>query len=381
MANAWTQVDQIAAESLMQLEDALVITQLTARDKTADFNKTPDGYAVGDTVRIKTRPDFEAKEFAGSIEIQDVRESQRSMTIEKHFDVSVEITAKEKALDMDGFTEQVIKPAVIRLAEKADRYVGTKILEGAGTYASNDLFATGADMALARQAGMLQQLDPTGRYCLVNDSLEAKLLGQSYFTTYNSRGDAGESVFKEAAMGRAMGMNFFSSMNLPVDVLATAGTGTSQTDNGAGANNLIGVSTLTIDALTGQLEAGDRIEIAGMRRPLIVASQVLATATAVPLTDPISEIVPDNAALTVIGTGTTNLDFQGAIFDSQSLAVAMPVLDSPSDKPSFVISNNGYSIRVTQGYDMATKKETMSLDILMGAKAYDPRRITLLREY
>jgi len=303
------------------------------------------------------------------------------MVIEKHFDVSVEITAKEKALDLESFTEQVIRPAVIRLAEKADRYVGTKILEGAGTYASTDLFASSADMALARNAALLQQLDPTGRFCLVNDALEAKLLGASFFTTYNNRGQVGANVFTSADMGHAMGMDFKSSLNLPTDILATAGTGTSQTDNGAGANNLIGGLTLTIDSLTGQLEAGDRIEIAGMRRPLIVAAQVTATGTAVTLTDPISEIVPDNAALTVIGTGQTNLEFQGAIFDNQSLAIAMPVLDSPSDKPSFVVSDNGYSIRVVQGYDMGSKKETMSLDMLMGAKAYDPRRITLLRNF
>lgn len=381
MANAWTNVDEIAAESLMQLKDALVISQLTTRDKTSEFNKTPNGYAKGDTVRIKTRPDYEAQEFAGSIVIQDIRESQRSMTIEKHFDVSVEMTAKEKALNMDDFTEQVIIPAAMTLAEKCDQYVGTKILEGAGLYASDDLFASAADMALARQAALLQQLSPTGRFCLVNDTLEAKLLGETYFNTYDNRGQAGANVFTSGDMGFAMGMDFKTSVNLPVDVFAAAGNGTSQTDNGAGANNQIGDSTLTIDALTNQLEAGDRIQVAGMKRPLIVAAQVLATGTEVTLTDPISEIVPDNAAITVIGTGQTNLAFQGAIFDSQSLALAMPVLDAPSDKPSFVINEDGYSIRVVQGYDMSGKKETLSMDLLIGAKAYDPRKITLLRNY
>lgn len=380
MANAWTQVDQIASEALMQMQDSLVITQLTARDKTSDFNKTPDGYSVGDTVRIKTRPDFEAKEFAGSVEVQDIRESQRSMQIEKHFDVSVEITAKEKALDMESFSEQVIKPAVIRLAEKCDRYVGTKILEGAGTYSSDDLFTTASDMAFARRDALIQQLDPAGRYCLANDTLEARLLGTDYFIKYDNRGDAGATVFQEAQMGRAMGMNFYSSLNLPEDS-HNSGDGTSQTNNNSGANNLVGTSVLTIDALTGTINAGDRIEVAGMRRPLIAAAQATAGAVSVTLVDPISEIVPDNAAVTVVGSGQSNQEFMGAIFDSESLAVAMPLLDSPSDKPSSVINHDGYSIRVVSGYDMNTKKEMMSLDCLIGAKAYDPRRITLLREF
>lgn len=381
MANAWAQVDQIASEALMQLEDALVISSLTARDKTSEFNHTPAGYSVGDTVRIKTRPDYVAEEFSSNIVIQDIRESQRSMKIEKHFDVSVQITAKEQALDMESFNEQVVRPAVLRLAEKADQYVGTKILEGAGTYASDDLFATSGDMAKARQSALIQQLDPAGRFCLVNDTMEAKLLGLEYFNTYNSRGERGSSVFTSGDMGIAMGMDFKTSLNLPTDLLAAAGSGTSQTNNTSGTKNLVGDSVLVIDALTNTFEAGTRINVAGMRRPLIVAVKANATDTTVTLTDPISEIVPDNAAITVIGSGKTNLNFLGAIFDSQSLAVAMPMLDKPSDKPSFVVSNNGYSIRVVTGYNIQTKTEVMSLDILMGAKAYDPRKITLLREY
>lgn len=381
MANAWQQMDIIASEALMQLQDSLVISQLTARDKTSDFNSRPNGYAKGQSIDIKTRPDFEAKDFTGTIEVQDINESKRSMTIEKYFDVSVNVTAREKRLDMDGFTEQVIAPAMIRLAEKCDRYVGTKILQGAGLYTSDDLFANRADMAAARKEANLQQLDPASRFCLVNDDLEAKLLGLDYFTQYDNRGDEAVTSFREASLGRAMSMNFFSSLNLPEDTLAAAGNGTTQTDNTVATNNVIGLRTLTVDALTGQLEAFTRIQVAGMRRPLIVASQVLAGATSIPLVDPISELVPDNAAITVIGSGQTNLDFKGAIFDGQSVAIAMPILDKPSDKPSSIISDNGYSIRVTQGYDMSTKSETMSLDCLIGAAAWDPRRITLLREF
>lgn len=383
MANAWQQVDQIATEALMQLQDSLVITNLTSRDVTAEFNKTPAGYAVGDTVRIKTRPDYEAKEFAGSIVTQEIRESNRSMTIEKHFDVSVQITAKEKALSFESFLEQVIQPAVYRIAEKADAYVGTKILEGAGAYISATLLDDATDMAKARQAANWQQLNPMGRYVLLNDTLEAKLLGKSYFTQYNNRGDEGVAAFREANLGRAMGFEFYSSLQFPTGTLAAAGTGATTTDNGVISNgvypnNKIGVKVLTVDALVNTFPAGTRIKIAGVRRPMIVASLASAGATTVQLVDPITEIIPDGAAVTVVGSGLSNITYQGALFDSESLAVAFPVLDSPSDKPAFVVNDNGFSIRVVQGYDMSTKTDTMSLDLLMGAKAYDHRRITLL---
>lgn len=387
--NAWEQVDQIASESLMHMEDALNISKLTTRDKTSDFNKTPDGYSVGGTVRIKTRPDYEAKEFvqADGVVIQAIRESKRTLTIEKHFDISVEITSREKALDFESFQEQVAKPAVYRLAEKIDTYVGTKILEAAGLYASDDLFATSADMALARAEANYQQLEPTGRFCLVNQDLESKLLGAAYFNTYNNRGTDGSTVFRTGSMGHAMGFDFFTSMQFPEQTIAEAGSGVAQTNNGTDGTefNRVGNTVLTVDSVdlsASPINAGDRIRISGVRRPLKVSTTADGAAvTQIQLIDPITEIIPDNAAVTVVASGTTNLDIMGAIFDDQSLAMAMPILDKPSDRPSFVVSSNGFSLRVVTGYDMKYKKEMMSIDCLVGANAYDPRRITLLANY
>nr|MDJ0827605.1 P22 phage major capsid protein family protein [Rhodobacter sp.] len=136
MPNAYTNVDWIAAEALTVMSDELIISPLTARDKTADFMNEPNGYKVGDTVRIKTGPDYEAKEFTagGNVEVQSVRSSNRNIKIEKHLDVSVEIGAKEKKLNFEGFSSEVIQPAAVRLAEKCDQYVGTKILNASGLY-------------------------------------------------------------------------------------------------------------------------------------------------------------------------------------------------------------------------------------------------------
>jgi len=375
--NAWEQVAWIAAEALNHLEDSLVITQLAAKDKTADFNAKPNGYAVGSTVDIRTNPVYAADTFGGTVNVQGIRSSVRQMSIEHLFDVSVEMTAREKRLDFEGFSDQVIKPAAYALAEKCDTHVGTKILEAAGLYSSADLFGTAADMALSKKAATFQQLSSTGRFCIINDTLEAKLLGADYFNSYNNRGQSGERVFNEASMGRAMGMDFFGAINFP-ESSQTTGNGVGVTKAAPSASeNVVGLKILTLDAAaTGTYNDGDRISIAGMRRPMIV-SGTQATPTAINLVDPISEIVPASAAVTVVSSGVT-YDVLGAIFDDSSIAVAMPMLDQASDKPSFVVSANGYSIRVTQGYDMNTKKEMMSLDILIGAKSYDPRRITLL---
>lgn len=382
MANAWEQVGWIAAEALNYLTDALIITQLAGRDETAEFNVRPNGYRVGSSIDIRTNPVYEAKEFDTEIEIQDILHASRQLTIEKHFDISVQMTAREKRMDFETFSTQIIRPAAYAIAESCDRYVGSKILGAHGLYVSDNLFGSAADMALAKKAATFQQLNPGGRFALLNDTLEAQLLGADFFATHNKRGESGVRVFNEGSMGSAMGMEFFSSLNFPEDS-HTAGDAVAVTDNGTGGNtnNRVGMSTLTVDGTTAsqELSAGDRLQIAGVRRPLIVADAVadMDGVTSISLVDPIMEIIPDNAAVTVIGSGGS-FDFMGAIFDSASIAVASPMLDPASDKPTSVVTDSGYSIRVVQGYDMIHKTETISLDMIIGAKLYDPRRVTLL---
>lgn len=381
MSNVWKHPDLIAAEALTVLMDELTITRMAARDKTADFMMRPNGYAIGDTVRIKTRPAYEAKEFSSTISVQDIRSSTRSMAIEKLYDVSVAITAREKLLDLDSFSEEVIRPAVTVLAEAAETYVASKLLQAAGLYASDTLLETAADVAKARQAATLQQLNPMGRFAIVDDELEASLLGQTWFNQSQTRGDPGISTLQSGMMGRVMGIDWYSSLYFPTSD-HTAGDFTGVTNNTSGTKNLIGDTTLTVIASSagGGVKVGDRIMIAGVRRPLVVKTAEVSVSTSIALVDPITEIIPDGAAITVIGA-EKSMTIRGAIFDTDALAVAMPMLDTPSDKPSYVVASDGFSIRVVQGYDMEKKTETMSLDFLIGAAAYDPRRITLLAGY
>jgi hypothetical protein len=303
------------------------------------------------------------------------------MEIEKHFDISVQVTAAEASMDLDSFVDQVIRPATYKLAEKVDTYLGTKILQGAGAYYSTALFETAADIALARKAAILQQLS-MNRFCLVDLDLEATLLGQTWFNQSQTRGNDGEMTLRNANMGRVMGMDFFSSIAYPTEAAAyTVGTLVTTTDNASATKNLIGDEILTIDAAGSALTvvAGDRIAIAGVRRPLI-AKTAIADATAstqVVLVDPITEIIPDGAAVTIVGSGK-DVQHHGAIFDDRSLAIAFPILDKPQDRVAATVSNNGVSIRLVKGYDLSTKTDTMSLDLLVGAFCLDPRHITLL---
>ena len=384
MANIWEHPSVIAQEALTHLEDALVIAPLCARDMTSEFTTRSNGWKVGDTVSFRTHGEYSVDEFSTTISAQDIATSTRAMEIEKHYDVSVEVTARELSLELDSFSDQVIRPAMYKLAETVDTYLGTKILQAQGLYASDTLFADAADIAKARKAAILQQLS-MNRFCLVDLSLEAALLGQTWFNQSQTRGGPGVSSLQSGEMGRVMGMDFYSSIAFPTNAVAfTAGDMVCVTNNTTGTKNLIGDTALTVDGQTAtkSLAAGDRLAIAGVRRPLIVKTLIADTTatTSVELVNPINEVIPDDAAVTVIGAGQ-DLTFKAAIFDERSLAIAFPMLDLPEDRVSATASNNGVSIRIVKGYDLSSKKTTLSMDILVGSFMLDPRRVTLLAEY
>lgn len=384
MANIWEHPSIIAAEALTHLEDALVIAPLCAKDKTSDFTTKSNGWKKGDTVSFRTHGEYEVDDFETSIDTQDIASSTRAMEIEKHYDISVAVTASEQKLDLDSFVDQVIRPATYKLAEKVDTYIGTKILEGLGAYYSTALFESASDIALARKTATLQQL-AMNRFCLIDLDLEATMLGQTWFNQSQTRGADGESTLRNAEMGRVMGMDWYSSIAFPTDDSAyTVGTFVGQTNNTSSTKNLIGDETLVVDNVTASqltIVAGDRLKIAGVRRPLKVAADGAIgdtdATTEISLADPITEIIGDNKAVTVVGSGT-DVQHHGAIFDDRSLAVAFPMLDLPEDRVAATASNNGVSIRIVKGYDLNKKTTTMSLDLLAGSFALDPRRITLV---
>lgn len=377
MANNFVNPSVLAAEVLDQLEYELVAANLLYRDRTADFGMN-NGFKIGDTVTVKTVPAYSVDEFTSTISKQEIRESSTQISIEKHYDTSVEVTAKERALNLDGIRETIATPVAQALAQKIDTYLLTKVNQAQGLYVSSGLGANAADLAGARKQANRQQIPRVGRIALVNDDLEATLLGTDVFHKFDTRGSDAETALREADMGRLMGFNWYSTVNFNTET-RTAGTGVGTTNN-TGTTNLIGQSTITTDATTGTFKVGDKIKIAGCMRDYTVATETAATATSIPIVEQISEIIPDGAAITVRGSGLATT-YQGVVLVPGALSFVAPPLDpAAGDIPSATVTSNGFSVRVTEAYDIDTKKTIWSFDMLLGAKMTDPRLAMLLAD-
>ena len=379
MASNFLTMSTIAAESNMQMEHELVALRLAYRDKTSDFNKV-GGYAVGESVSVKTRPAYETDEFSvgGSISTQDIRQSSTTFTIEKHLDISIPWTSREQAMSIDSLSEDVIQPAMQSMAQKLDTYLLTKAWAGRGQYFSATLLESSADIALARREANRQQMPKANRIGLVNGDLEAIMLGTDAFNRFDARSTAGVDALTNASIGRLMGIDWMSSENFTAES-HTPGTGVGVTKTTpTTTNNQIGTSALVLEsAATGTYLDGDRIYVAGMNRPLIVDGDQ-ATPTTIALAHQIDEIVPVTAAVTVVSVGVAASAKSGIIFTPDAFAYAMPPLDLPGDKEAAVSSANGMSIRLVKGYNQTTKTNTLSFDCLIGAKCFDPRKVVVL---
>lgn len=372
----------LAAEALDQLEYDLIAGNLMYRDRTADFANSR-GLKVGDAVTIRTVTDFRTDEFTGvgPIQTQEVQQSSTQLTIEKHFDVSVEITARERALNLDGIRKEIINPAMLSMAQKLDTYLLTKAIQSQGLYASNTLLTSAADIAQANKTSILQQISKVGRIALVDEDLEATLLGTDVFSKFDTRGAPGVTALQEASLGRLLGNNWFTTVNFP-DIQQVMGDGVTTLDNANAADNLQGSNALVVDSTSGTYNAGDKIKIAGAKRAYTVSTTTAATATVIPVDEQISENLSelDGAAITVISSGNT-IDYQGILFNQGAFGFAAPPLDAAAGDKSGVATAGGMSVRVTEAYDIHTKKTFWSFDMLVGAKAVDPRKSMLLGSF
>ena len=118
MANTILTPDIIAREALMVLRNNAVMANLVHRDYSNEFVA-----GVGDTITIRKPATFTAKEFSGTISVQDATENSVTVKMDKFLDVSFAVTAKELTMDIADFSTQFIVPAMQAFADKVDGYL------------------------------------------------------------------------------------------------------------------------------------------------------------------------------------------------------------------------------------------------------------------
>ena len=216
MANTFLTPSVVAREALMVLENNLVMANLVHRDYSDEFVQ------VGDTVTIRKPAKFTAKNFAGAIVRQDASEGSVAVKIDRHRDVSFEVTSKEMTLDIKDFSSQLIAPAMRAIAQAVDEDL---LNECANIAASVQATADPSD--LADLAALAKTLDaamaPLDQRRLVLSTAHKYRYALTDNLSKVAYAGSGETL-RNAELGRVYTLDTYMDQNCPDSLSAAPGT-------------------------------------------------------------------------------------------------------------------------------------------------------------
>ncbi len=367
MAQTFLTVQEIAKESLFRLENNLVMAQLVYKDYGGDFAEK------GDTIQVRKPATFTAADFTTTISAQEVIEDKTLVTLDKIADVSVDITSKELSLNIQDFGAQVAEGAMQAIAQKIDAAL-LGLYKGVGYYSGGSTPANQpnalADIAGARKVLNDNKAPMRDRYAVWSPGAEANLLILDAIAGADKSGST--DALREANMGRLYGFDNYMSQNVASHTKGTlASTGTIQVDGAHAA----GVSTLTLKGsnanLTGTVVEGDILVVNGYPHYVTAAGEAAANALDVSI-EPLRASMAGDETVTIIASHTANIAFHKNAFALVNRPLALPM----GGAAGAVENYNGLSIRVTMGYAMSSKTNTISFDILYGVKVLEPKLAT-----
>jgi P22 coat protein - gene protein 5 len=402
--------DTIAAEGLIQLENALVMGNLVYRDYQTEWTT---GFKKGSTVRIRRPVNFTVTDGATAT-IQDVEEGNTSVVVNNRKHVAFQFPTQDLTLSIENFSERYIKPAAIQLANQVDvdlltegykrtyNWVGTP----GQTINSFSDFAKGPE-----------RLDVTA---VPKDQRYAVLSPPDYWGMVGGFGNGAnffqpelaKTAIEKARLPMLGGVEAFMTQNV-VNHTVGAFAGTPITE-GVGSTTYAAVmssTTWSMDLLTDgwntviTLKAGDVFTISGVNAVNwvtkanlgylqqftiiqdVVTANPSSSDTTIKITPPIitsgpyqtvSQAAASDTTITYMGTASTAYA-QNLVFHKNAFALAMVPLELPggaAKKSRF--SKNGLSIRVIEDYDFTNDLNGWRFDILYGVKTLDNRLATRL---
>jgi hypothetical protein len=371
MSNTFLTPQVVGREALMLLENELIAAQLFHRGHTAEFT----GAKVGDAITVRAPATFVAQEFTSTISVQTATEAPTTIQLEKHFDVSFGVSSKEWTLSVEDFSRQLLQPAVAAIAQAIDYYILGKYVEipyYVGTAA--DPPDALADLAAIDKVLNEQKVPMGGRIAILNPAAKADMLSITQVIQAEQRGDGGTAL-RNASLGRIFGIDWYMSQNVRSHTAGTLSDGATKTAKINSASVGLGDKTVAMDntTLTGTLVIGDIFTVAGDTQKYVVTANASASGNAIASVSfsPGAKVAwADDAVVTFAPQANHAANIAG---HPNGLTLAIVPLELPKGaaKAEYV-GDRGLGLRVVFDYDSTYKKDTVSLDVLVGAKVQQP---------
>jgi len=391
MANSVPTIDHVTLESLDIFENNLVALKCCSRKVEPLFGQR--GAKRGDTIRIRKPAQFTVR-TGDTWSGQDITQETTTLVLNHKKGIDFSMTSDERKLDMPELSSQILKPAIVRLANQVDADILTELSQAtwnvvgaAGT--SPTAYSTYRDAGV-RLSNMTCPRGRGQRHLCINAEMEGDIVnaGQLFF----ERGSKIARQYDTAEMDGvyAAGFDWKFDQNVYVHTVGTyAGT---PLVNGASQS---GASLITDGWSSGasNLNVGDRFTIAnvnavnpvtkaslGTLQFFVVTADISDTTGAMTISISPSIVGPgsalqnvdalpaDDAAITVFGaTGTEYA--QGLAFNSEAATVAIVPLDVPDGvntaRQKFD-EKSGVGIRYAEWWDGDVDLWKSRFDVLYG---------------
>jgi hypothetical protein len=356
MSNTFLTVNEIAKESLMRLQNNLVLGSLVHTDFSDEFaNK-------GDTVNVRKPAVFTAQEFTTTTSAQVIAESNVPVKLDKIADVTVEVTSKQLSLNIQDFGSQVIEGAMQALAQKIDEDLAKLYVDI--PYYTGTAGTTPAALANIANVGKVLNTNKVpfaNRRLVIDPEAQAKLVILDAIAGADKSGST--QALREANMGRILSFDTYMDQNIQTHTkgsLDAAATGTVSISTDA---------TLVTVASGGNaktVKKGDIVSFADTAGTYVVTEDKTTAADGTGTFNVYPALAADVTAktITIVGNHVSSIGFHKNAFALVNRPQALPL----GGATGYVANYNNLSIRVTMGYTMSSKINTISFDVLYGVK-------------
>jgi P22 coat protein - gene protein 5 len=395
MSNTLATSSLIAKESLAILQNMLSFSTNVNRDYESEWGRAKTGaYAPGQTINIKKPPRYSYRS-GRTASLQGTTETTVPLTLTQG-GVDLNFTGAEMTYSIDQLRPK-LAAAMAAVANQID-LAGLSLVQSA---VYNQVGTPGTTPATAAAVlSVNQRLDELGaprdkqRALILNPAANAGLVG-GLSGFFNDQKTLGEQ-YKSGMMVDSLGMTIAVDQNCPVQTQGTqAATGV--TVNGASqTGSTINVNTASV---TGTIKAGSVITFAGVfavnpqsrvstgsLAQFVVTADVAISATSIAISPAIvatgvfqnvTASPANTAAVTIAGAPSIVYPLSvGFHKDAFTLAMVPMYVPAGGDSKGFFFaaqeSFNGFTMKMTQGYDITNDNYITRFDVLFGWAATYP---------
>lgn len=352
-------------------------------DTQYDDSFAVSGAKIGTNLRIRLPNDFTVRTGAAT-SVQNVTENNTSLALATQKGVDLAFTSVDMTMSVDDFSKRYLAPAVNNLAGA----VAVDIMSGSEGGVSNYVDAESGGAIIQPTVSTILQANaildlfsaPSAERLIVTDPVsDARIVGA--LAGYFNPATAISEQYRSGAMRNALGFDWLRDQTV---IKHTTGSFSAGTVNGASQTG----TTLTVNAITGTLNVGDIITLAGVhsvnrinKQSNGTLAQFVVTAAAANGATSLSiypaiiagnvqyatvDVSPANSAAISLAHPASSVFRKNIAFVPEAVTMATADLVKPNNVEVGREVLDNVSMRMVKQYAIGTDQEISRLDVLYG---------------